>query len=106
MTNEQLKILLESQVVLLEKAIEEAVELMPENADREMEWNYIGKEKGIELAATHFSIAGYGPENHPDYEEQPTGRYSALIPLYEYLELLKRQITELCEMNMCGPVNI
>ena len=72
MTNEQLKILLESQALLLKEAIEKAVELMPKNSERELEWFYKGK--GSETASTFqiMAAAGGSRENSPDWEQRPT----------------------------------
>ena len=95
MTNEQLKILLESQALLLEEIIEKSAELMPENAAREMKWCYIGGDAGFVRCASAMRGAAAGYENNPDYEQKPTGRHIALIPLFKHLGLLQGQIMEL-----------
>ncbi len=69
MTNEQLKILLESQAILLEKAIEKSAELMPDNAEREEQINM--------------------------FHLKQLGRYVALVPLHEHLDLLRLHIEQL-----------
>lgn len=83
MTNEQLKILLHSQAELLEHAIEKSVELMPECADRELEW-WEGEHR---TSGTWLQRDGQ--------EQRPTGRHIALIPLYDHLEMLRGYISAL-----------
>ena len=92
MTNEQLKIILHNHALLLRQAIEKADDLMPDNAKRELEWHYIGKETGLARSATAFNCATVGFENSKYYEQRPTGQYIALKPLYDHIDLLERHI--------------
>ena len=94
MTNEQFKIMLEYQYKVLGDALDKSVELMPLTADREMEWHYIGKEKGYASTAG-LILGGQKLEDNPNYKQKKTGRYLALIPLYNCLDVLSRQIDEL-----------
>ena len=96
MTNEQLKILLESQAQLLEKAIEKSAELMPVSAEREMVTTYVGPEFTKEPSIKNMN-QNINPQN---WEEQPKGRYLALIPMYDHLELLRVHIMNLMDSKL------
>ncbi|NIA29465.1 MAG: hypothetical protein GWP06_06075 [Actinobacteria bacterium] len=92
MTNEQLKILLENQAALLRIAIEKAVELMPDDSERVMEWVYVGNKSTLQTLASATTIHAGGRKKDPDWEEKPTGKHLILIPLYDHLESIERQI--------------
>ena len=82
MTNEQLKILLEGQSALLRIAIEKTAELMPDDAEM--------RKKTILITAP------------PGIATVDSDQYIALIPLYEHLELIERQIDSLSEPDYQG----
>lgn len=82
MTNEQLRIVFESQAKLFEKAIDEAVLLMPEDAERELEW-WRG-DKRVEI--------GFSPIDRYDDDQRPTGNYVALSPIIDHCDMMMGQL--------------